>query len=100
DADKQLRALRAADPVALNRDRALGPVEQRVIVEQRIRVGGDAEEPLLHLASLDEGAATLAVAVDHLLVREHGLVVRAPVDRGLLAVCEPFLEELQEEPLR
>ena len=45
-------------------------------------------------------AAALAAAVDHLLVGEHRLVVGAPVDRGLLAVGEPALEELQEDPLR
>src|SRR5205823_5591944 len=49
---------------------------------------------------LDLGAAALAPAVDHLLVGEHRLVVRAPLDRDLLAVCEPALEETQEEPLR
>jgi hypothetical protein len=40
------------------------------------------------------------VSVDHLLVREHGLVVRAPVDDRALAVGEARLEELEEEPLR
>ena len=39
-------------------------------------------------------------AVDHLLVGQHGLVLRAPVDRRLLAVGEPALEQLQEDPLR
>ena len=45
-------------------------------------------------------AAALAGAVDHLLVGEHGLVVRAPLDRRPLAVGEAALEELQEDPLR
>ncbi len=100
DPEEQLGALGAADPVALDRDRPLRPVEQLVILQQCVRVGGDPEEPLLHLANLDDGAAALAAAVDHLLVREHGLVDRAPVDRRLLAVGEALLEELQEEPLR
>ena len=43
--------------------------------------------------------AALAQAGDHLLVGEHGLVVRAPVDRAVLAVGQPALEHLQEEPL-
>ena len=59
------------------------------LVEQVVGVRGDAEEPLLELALLDLGAAAFAVAVLHLLVREHGLVVRAPVDGRLLAVGEP-----------
>ncbi len=45
-------------------------------------------------------AAALAAAVDDLLVGEHGLVVGAPLDRGLLAVREPGVKELQEDPLR
>src|SRR6185295_1089109 len=44
--------------------------------------------------------AALAVAVDNLLVREHGLVDRAPLDRSLLAVRVTRLQELEEQPLR
>ncbi|MPN18402.1 hypothetical protein SDC9_165762 [bioreactor metagenome] len=43
--------------------------------------------------------AALALTVDDLLVGQHGLVVRAPVDVGVLAVGQATLEELQEEPL-
>ena len=46
------------------------------------------------------GAAALAVAVDDLLVGQHGGVLGTPVDRGLLAVGQPALEQLQEDPLR
>ena len=95
------RALGAADPVALHRQHALGPrLEQRHLVEQPVGVVGDPEHPLLEVPRLDLGAAALAVAVDHLLVREHGLVVRAPLDRRRLAVGEARLVQLQEEPLR
>ena len=38
-------------------------------------------------------------AVDDVLVRDHGLVVRAPVDRSFLPVGQPLLEEAQEQPL-
>ena len=68
--------------------------------QQRVRVGGDAEEPLLHLPDLDLGAAAVAMAVHDLLVRQHGLVVGAPVDRRLLAVGQPLLQKAQEQPLR
>ena len=43
--------------------------------------------------------AALAAPVDDLLVGEHGLVLRAPVDRRLGAVGQPALVELQEDPL-
>ena len=45
-------------------------------------------------------AAALAAPVDHLLVGQHRGVLRAPVDRGLLAVGQPAVEQLQEDPLR
>ncbi len=38
-------------------------------------------------------------AVDHLFVGQHRLIVRAPVRRRVLAVGEPHLEELEEQPL-
>ena len=101
DAEDDLCAVGAPDPVALHRQHVLGPrLEQAHLLEQLVRVGGDAEEPLLQVPPLDQGTAALAAAVDHLLVGEHGLVVRAPVDRGVLAVGQAPLEELEEEPLR
>ena len=100
-AEDDLGALRAADPVPLHRDHVLRPgLEQLEVVEQPLRVLGDPEEPLLELTQLDERAAALAVPVDHLLVGEHRLVLGTPVDGRLLAVREPALVELQEDPLR
>ena len=99
DPEQDLGALGAADPVALARLDRVRPVDGLEIVEQRLRVVGDPEEPLLHQARLDLGAAALAAPVVHLLVREHRLVVRAPLDRRALPVGEPALEEAQELPL-
>ena len=99
--ERHARALGAADPVALHRQHAVGPRLERVhLVEQLVGVVGDLEEPLRQALRLDLGAAALAAAVDHLLVREHGLVLRAPLDGRLAAVREPALEEPEEEPLR
>ena len=95
-----LGSLGAADPVALHRLYVLGPVERPEIVEQALRVVGDLEKPLLELADFDLVTAALAATVDHLLIGEDGLVVGAPVDRGLAAVGEAGLEELDEDPLR
>ena len=100
DPEVDLGALGAADPVPLARLDRIGPVDGVEVVEQRVGVVGDPEEPLLHHARLDERAAALAGAVaEHLLVREHGLVVRAPLHRRALAVGEPLLEEAEELPL-
>ena len=101
DAERDARALRAADPVPLHRQHALGPGLERVhLVQQLVGVLRDLEEPLRQAPGLDLRPAALAVAVDHLLVREHGLVLRAPLDGRLVAVGQPALEEPQEDPLR
>ena len=99
-AEEHLRALGAPDPVALDRLRLLGPVDQRQVVEQLVGVRGDPEEPLHHVPRDDGRPAALAPAVDHVLVGDDRLVLRAPVDRRLLAIGQPGLEELQEQPLR
>ena len=100
DAEEDLRALRTADPVALAGLDRLGPVDRVEVVEQRLRVVGDAEEPLLHEARLDLARRSARSGRrQHLLVREHRLVVGAPLDRCGLPVGEPALVELQELPL-
>ena len=100
DPEVELGALGASDPVPLARLDRVGPVHRVQVVEQRVGVVGDPEEPLLHQAGLDERAAALARAVgEHLLVRDHGLVVRAPLHRRTLAVGQPLLEKAEELPL-
>ncbi len=99
--EQHLGALGAADPVALHGEHALGPVlEQRHVVEQALRVVGDLEVPLRQDAALDRRSAALAVPVDDLLVGEHRLVDRAPVDGRLALVGQAALEQQQEDPLR
>src|SRR4030095_11297340 len=94
------RSVRPADPVPLHRQNLLGPLGQVLDpLEQLIGVLGDAEEPLLELTRGYRRAATPALAVHHLLVREHGLTARTPVDRRAPAVRQIALEHLQEQPL-
>ena len=94
-----LRALGAADPVALHGHHVLGPLDGLQVVQQPVGVVGDAEEPLLQLAHLDQRARALAAPVDDLLVGQHGLLDRVPVDRRLVAVGQALLEQAQEQPL-
>jgi hypothetical protein len=92
-AEDDLGALRPADPVLLLGDDLRRPVDRLHVVEQPVGVLRDPEEPLLELPDLDHRSAALASAVrQHLLVRQHGGVLRAPVDRGLFAVGEPLFE--------
>src|SRR5262249_51454506 len=77
----EVDATRAADPVALHDLDRLGPVIELVeSVVETIGVSGDPQEPLLELALHDFRPAAVAAAVDDLLVREHGLIGRTPVD--------------------
>ena len=68
-------------------------------VEQLLGHVGDAEEPLRQLAPLDRRARAPALAVDHLLVGEHGHVDRVPVDHRRLARDQPGLEHVEEQRL-
>src|SRR3989344_3760989 len=68
------------------------------ILEEAFGVLSNLEEPLRETFLFDRRAAALAGAFDDLFVREHGLIFRTPFHRGLFAVCEPVLKELQEEP--
>ena len=97
----EVDALGAAYPVALHRDDALRPAGQLVeAVDKLLRVVRYADEPLVEAALRHRRAASPADAVaDDLFVREHRLALLAPVDGRVLAVDEPFLVELEEEPL-
>ena len=99
DLERDARALRTPDPVALHRDHAFGPLERLHVVEQALRVVGDLEEPLREIPAHDGRAAPLAGAVDHLLVRQDRLVLGAPVGRRVLPVRETAFEQPEEEPL-
>ncbi len=94
------RALGPPDPVALHREDLLGPVLEAVDgAQQFVGVVGDPEEPLLQVAVRHQGVAPPAAALDDLLVGEHGLARRAPVDRRPAAVRQVALEHPQEQPL-
>ena len=95
-----LGAFGAADPVFLLRFDALRVIDEVEIVDQPLRISRNLQHPLGFNLVDDLAAAALADAVDDLLVREHALAGGAPVDGHLLFVGEPFLEELEENPLR
>ena len=98
DRETEARALRTADPVPLRGHDRFGPLDA-VEPEQLVGVRGDLEEPLREVLLHHRCPAALAAAVDDLLVREHRLVLRAPVRGRGGAVGEALLEELQEDPL-
>mmetsp|Transcript_66760 Transcript_66760/g.161182 ORF Transcript_66760/g.161182 Transcript_66760/m.161182 type:complete len:863 (-) Transcript_66760:217-2805(-) len=101
DAEVDVRALRAADPVLLRGLRALWPVDpaRLEVVGEAVGVRGDLQHPLAQRHPDDREAATLGETVDDLLVGEHGAELGAPVDELLVLEGEAALEELQEDPL-
>ena len=68
-------------------------------VQELVGIPRDAQEPLRHLPAGDGCGAALAQPVDHLLVGQHRLAGRAPDRRGLSAIGEARLVELEKEPL-
>ncbi len=96
----EAHALALADPVRLHRAHALGPAVHPVeIVEQLVGVVGDPQVVHRDLALFDQRVGAPAAAVDHLLVGEHGLVDRVPVDDAGLLVGDALFQHLQEQPL-
>jgi hypothetical protein len=99
EGEPEASPFRSPDPVPLSRLRGLRPVDPLQVVQQLVGVLRDAKEPLAEQPLTHRGAATLAETSDDLLVGENGLAGGAPVDRCLLLLGQPGLEELQEEPL-
>ena len=94
------KALRAPDPVALHEADLFRPTIEPVEAgEQIIRIIGDLEEPLGEFALLDDRPGTPAAAINHLLVGEHRLIDRVPIDLRLLARDQAGVEEVQEQLL-
>ena len=96
----EIHAVALADPVGLHGLHPLGPAGQRAEGgEQFLGVSGDLHVVHRDLALFHQRAGAPAAAVDDLLVGEHGLVHRIPVDRAGLQVHQPFFEHAQEQPL-
>ena len=51
------------------------------------------------LALLDKRAGTPASPVDHLLIGQHGVIKRVPINLGFLADNETSVEKIQKHPL-
>ncbi len=101
DLKVHIGTLRAADPVALHRQHSIGPfaLDLLHIVEQPLGVFGDLEIPLRELAFGDHRVATVTLTLNYLLIGQHRLVFRTPVDEGIFAVGQTALVETQEQPL-
>ncbi len=97
--ETHMRANGLANPIALHRYDAFGPVERVKVVQQAFGVFGDLEEPLLDIALRGRCAASFAVATDDFLVRESDVAAWAPVHRRRLPIRKTAFVQLQEDPL-
>ncbi|MNZ83004.1 hypothetical protein D3C78_1017200 [compost metagenome] len=96
----QRQPLGTTDPVFLHQAHFFRPLIQRIqLVQQVLAEIGDAEEPLRQFALFHQRAGAPAAAVDHLLIGQHGVVDRIPVDLGLLAIDQTFFHEIDEQRL-
>ncbi len=96
----QLDAAALANPVALHGAHGLGPAVELVeIGQQFFGVGGDADKPLGNFAALNQGTGAPSASIDDLLVSQHRLIHRIPVDRGHLFVDQTLFVEPGKEPL-
>ena len=91
------RALAAPDPIPLHLLERIAPVDGVQVRKQFLREGGDAQHPLAHRLADDGEAADLALAVNDLLVRQHGAEFRAPVHGRFAHVGETL--GIPERPL-
>ena len=100
DGEAHQHALGPADPVALHQAHLVGPAVEPVEPgEQFVGIVADLEEPLRQFALFDDGAGAPAAPVDHLLVGEHGVVDRVPIDLRLLARDQAGGEEVEKQLL-
>ncbi len=88
------------NPVSLHQPHLVRPALQPVERSQQIvSIFGDFQEPLVQLALLNERAGAPAPSVDHLLIRQHRMLNRVPVDLAFLAVNQPLIEKVDKQPL-
>ena len=96
--EAQPGALAAADPLFLHHAHPFRPaVEMRQGLEQVGGIAGDAQEPLRQALLLDRRARTPAAPVNHLLIREHGLIDRIPVHPALAPLRQPGAQQIEKQ---
>ena len=94
------QTLRAADPIGLHQAHFFRPALQSVQrAQQLFRMVRDFQKPLRQLFLLDRRARAPALAVNHLLIGQHGLVDRVPIDRAFAPLHQTGVKEIQKHGL-
>ena len=93
-------SLALAYPIGLHGAHAVRPPRHMPqSIEQILGIVRDLQVIHRDFAFLDRRAGAPAAAVDHLLVREHGLIHRIPIDHPGLQVGNALFQHAQEQPL-
>ncbi len=99
--ERKTHTFALADPVFLHQLDTLGPARQVLLhlLQQLFGVTRDLQVVAGNLALLDRRAGAPAAPVDDLLVGQHGLVHRVPVDDLRAPFGDAGFQHLQEQPL-
>ena len=68
-------------------------------IKQLIRIVCDLHKPLRNFAALYKRIGAPPSPINNLLIGQHGLINRVPVNDRILAVNEALLEHLRKQPL-
>ena len=104
--ERKTHTFALADPVLLHQAHAIGPsIERRLVVaqlhmvQQLLGVVGDLQVITRDFALFYRRAGAPALAVNHLLISQHGLVHRVPIHHLGLAVGNALFQHFQKQPL-
>ena len=89
--EMNLRAFAATNPFRLLRARALWPIDQLQIIQQAMRVLGNAEHPLLEWLAQDRKTTALTLAVNDFLIGKHGAKFGTPVHKLLAQIRQAHI---------
>src|SRR5262249_50128405 len=84
-----LRAFASSNPIALEQFDSFRPIQRIKVIEQPLRVSGNAEHPLAHWPSDDRETADFAFSVNNFLIGQHRAQLRTPVNRNLSDIGQP-----------
>ena len=99
DIKSNFAAGRFANPVFLHQFGFFRPIQCIQPGKQFFRIFGNFKEPLREMFSGDRRMAALTFAVYNLFVGQHGIAMRAPVDRCRGTIGQSLFIELQKTPL-
>ena len=99
--ESKAQAFALANPVFLHQLDTLGPARQLVLhmVQQLFGIGRDLQVVAWNFAFFYHCAGAPALAVNHLLIGQHSLVHRVPVNDLGFAVGNALVQHFQKQPL-